>query len=130
MRGDTLLNELKALRAEMRELKALLSERLRRNNGARCYEIDGLPLREYLAKNNIDVSVNMVHNRLYRGWTLKEAITIPKGDPRFERRKRKIEYSNFKRGIILKGGKSAHIASEGKGHITKWASFVNGGKNE
>ena len=114
---NELLNEVKELRAELKEIKdsEFFKRKSSKISGAvRGYVFDGLPLREWLKAHNVDVSVNMVHNRLYRGWTLKEAIEIPKGDLRFERRRRKVEeYHSKRHGIVIHGGKNAHITSTG-----------------
>lgn len=65
------------------------------------YLINGVPLRRYLKENNINLKVGFVRNRLSRGWTLEEAITIPKGDSRFKKRKPIRAMVKHKKSVVF-----------------------------
>lgn len=68
------------------------------------YLINGVPLKRYLKENNINLRADFVRGRLSRGWTLEEAITIPKGDTRFKNRKPIRVMVKHKKSIVFHTG--------------------------
>ena len=69
---NEILSEIKALREEWREMRE------QRNIGiSNKYVIGGVPLGEWLEKNNPEVDAQTFYNRLRRGWTIEKAAKTP-----------------------------------------------------
>ena len=60
-----------------------------------------MPLRRYLKENNINLKVKFRKKPISYGRTLEEAITIPKGDTRFKKRKPIRAMVKHKKSVVF-----------------------------
>lgn len=69
---NEILSEVKALRAEWREIQTNKTIGI-----SNKYVIGGVPLEEWLRKNNPEINAQTFYNRLRRGWTIERAAKTP-----------------------------------------------------
>lgn len=88
------------------------------------YYAEGMPLRKWLKAKGLSEIEKLVVQRIRNGWSLEDAISIPKGD-RTKRRKRKMAEYRSKHAVTYAGVKASHIASTSGGGKRAIVSLKN-----
>ena len=70
--NEKILSLLNEILAEIKSLKVITTPTK--------YAIEGVPLRDYLAKNNPKITAGIFYNRLRRGWSVEDAASKPKSN--------------------------------------------------
>lgn len=81
------------------------------------YFIDGMPIRDFLNKHDLNIKYKSVVTRIYAGWDIRDACLTPKGEPNpkySDMRKRNASCHGAWTGIIKQGHKKeSAITSSG-----------------
>ena len=87
------------------------------NKSATRYFVDGMPIRDFLNKHDLQIGYRTVMARIYSGWDIKDACLTPKGEPNpkyLNMAKRNAACHGAWTGIIRQGHKKESAITSDK----------------